>query len=79
LNSAARCQADALVLSCPLCDYNLEQEQKELKKRNNSFKGMPAVYFTQLLALAFGLDSQVCHFELNYEDPRSLLESKGLF
>ncbi len=78
LNSALRHGAEALVLTCPLCDYNLGQGQKELMRKHSEFKGMPLFYFTQLLALALGLDSQVCHFELNYGSPESLLREKNL-
>jgi heterodisulfide reductase subunit B len=78
LSSALSHGAEALVLSCPLCDYDLSQGQKELVKRRDEFKGMPLFYFTQLLALALGLDPQVCHFELNYGSPESLLREKDL-
>jgi len=78
LNSALNHGAEALVLTCPLCDYNLGRGQKELMKKHSGFKGMPLFYFTQLLALALGLDPQVCHFELNYGSPESLLREKNL-
>lgn len=78
LNSALSHGAEALVLTCPLCDYNLSQGQKELMKKYSGFKRMPLFYFTQLLALALGLDPQVCHFELNYGKPESLLRVKNL-
>lgn len=78
LNSALSHGAEALVLTCPLCDYNLGQGQKELMKKHNEFKEMSLFYFTQLLALALGLDSQVCRFELNYGNPESLLRENGL-
>jgi len=78
LNSALSHGAEALVLTCPLCDYNLGQGQKELMKKHNEFKEMPLFYFTQLLALALGLDSQACHFELNYGSPELLLREKNL-
>jgi len=78
LNSALSHGAEALVLTCPLCDYNLGRGQKELMKKHNEFKEIPLFYFTQLLALALGLDSQVCHFELNYGSPESLLREKDL-
>jgi len=78
LSSALKHGAEALVLTCPLCDYNLGQGQKELMKKHSEFKGMPLFYFTQLLALALGLDPQVCHFELNYGSPESLLREKNL-
>ncbi len=78
LNSALSHGAEALVLTCPLCDYNLAQGQKELMKKQSGFTGVPLFYFTQLLAIALGLGSQVCHFELNYGDPESLLREKNL-
>ena len=78
LSSALSHGAEALVLTCPLCDYDLGQGQKELVKRHNGFKGMPLFYFTQLLALALGLDPQVCHFELNHGSPELLLRENGL-
>jgi len=78
LNSALSHGAEALVLTCPLCDYNLGQGQKELMKKQDEFKGVPLFYFTQLLALALGLDPEVCHFELNYGSPESLLREKNL-
>jgi heterodisulfide reductase subunit B len=78
LNSALRQGAEALVLTCPLCDYNLARGQKELTKQQGGFKEMPLIYFTQLLALALGLSPQVCHFDLNYGNPQSLLKGKTL-
>ncbi|MCK5181984.1 MAG: CoB--CoM heterodisulfide reductase iron-sulfur subunit B family protein [Dehalococcoidia bacterium] len=77
LDSALSHGAETLVVSCPLCDYNLGRGQKELSKKSG-FREMPLLYFTQLLALALGLDPQVCHFELNYGSPESLLREKGL-
>ena len=78
LSSALRHGAEALVLSCPLCDFNLGQRQKDLMKKHSEFKGMPLFYFTQLLALALGLDPELCRFELNFGAPESLLREKGL-
>ncbi len=78
LRSASNSEAEGLVLTCPLCDYNLGQGQKELLRLGNTFKEMPLFYFTQLLALALGLTADVCHFELNYGNPESLLREKGL-
>jgi heterodisulfide reductase subunit B len=77
LTSARINDAEVLAVSCPLCAYNLGRKQMELGEKEN-FQEMPVVYFTQLLALALGLDPHVCQFELNYVDPRPLLQSKGL-
>jgi heterodisulfide reductase subunit B len=78
LNSAVSHGAEALVLTCPLCDYNLGRGQQELMKKNSGFRRVPLFYFTQLLALALGLDPEICHFELNYGKPESLLRIKNL-
>ena len=78
LSSALRWGAEALVLSCPLCDFNLGAKQEELIQKYSDFKGMPIFYFTQLLAISLGLPPEVCHFELNYGKPEQLLRSKNL-
>lgn len=70
--------AEAIVVGCPLCFFNLDYRQKNVEMRNRGFKKMPVLYFTQLLAIALGLGEEVCNFDLNYVDPRPLLEEKGL-
>jgi heterodisulfide reductase subunit B len=39
---------------------------------------MPVLYFTQLMALAFGLPEKQAALDKNLIDPRPLLRSKGL-
>lgn len=78
LNSAIDQGAEALVLSCPLCDFNLDNRQKEIKEKFSDFKSIPVFYFTQLLALSLGLEEKVCRFELHFVDPRPLLKGKRL-
>jgi len=78
LTSAQRNGAEVIALSCPLCDFNLDNRQKDILQTYKGFHPMPALYFTQLMAIAFGLDESVCRFELSYNDPRPLLKSKGL-
>lgn len=77
LDSALSRGAETLVLTCPLCDYNLGRGQKELSKKSG-FREMPLLYFAQLLAIALGIDRQVCHFELNHGSPELLLKGKKL-
>ncbi len=78
LNSALKRGADAMVLSCPLCDYNMDHRQREITKKYADFASIPVFYFTQLLALALGLEVQVNHFDLHYVDPLPLLKERGL-
>ncbi len=61
--------AEAIVLSCPLCQFNLDFHQ-----RATDFD-VPIFYITELMALAFGLDIDMKNHKI---DPRSLLKEKGI-
>jgi len=78
LDLALRQGAEAIVLSCPLCSFNLGQRQVELRQKYSDFQGIPILFFTQLLALSLGLDPEVCRLDLNFGEPRAWLQSKGL-
>ena len=78
LSMALKQGAEAVVLSCPLCNFNLGQRQIELRQKYSDFQGIPILFFTQLLALSLGLDPEVCRFDLNFGEPQALLRDKGL-
>jgi len=65
LRSAAAAGADLVVTSCPSCNYNLDRART----------GLPVAYFTQLLAIALGLDGR---FSEGMSDPRPLLRARSL-
>ena len=77
LDSAVEAGAEAMITSCPLCAFNLDHRQREIRQSHSDFRGMPILYFTQLMAIALGLGEEVCRFDLNYVDPHPLLTSKG--
>jgi len=78
LSHARKSGAEAITTSCPLCAFNLDNRQKEIKEKYPDFKNMPVFYFTQLMAWAFGL-SQACYgFEWHYPKPEPLLKEKQL-
>ena len=74
LSSAQKRGAEAVVLSCPLCEFNLDVRQKDLEKE---LAPMPVVYFSQLLALSLGLHGNL-GFNEHYINPEPLLRKKGL-
>jgi heterodisulfide reductase subunit B len=76
LNLASSAGIEALATSCPLCEYNLGKQQPQMLEKGTIGKNVPTYYFTQLLAVALGLDSDVCHFELNDKISVELLKSK---
>lgn len=75
--SANRSQADALVLSCPLCEYNLGMRQGDVLEHGDGLQPIPTFYFTQLLAVALGLDAETCRFDLNGEAAVRLLSERN--
>lgn len=76
VNTATKMGIEALATSCPLCEYNLGKQQQQMLEQGNIETNVPTYYFTQLLALALGLDVELCHFELNDPKSLSLLEDK---
>lgn len=76
LRQAQEAGADIIVTACPLCQFNLGDRQDEIKKHQREFEGIPVVYYTQLMALAFGKEGT--GFEQNVPDPVPVMEEKGL-
>jgi heterodisulfide reductase subunit B len=70
--------ADAIVVGCPLCFYNLDYRQKDAKERFKDFNSIPIFYFTQILAIALGIDESKCIFDEHFIDPRPMLLNKNL-
>jgi heterodisulfide reductase subunit B len=70
--------ANLLITACPLCEYNLGPRQTQIKKQYLTFDSIPVVYFTQLMALAFGHDEDATSFAANKPDPTPLFTEKGL-
>ena len=57
LKEAARKGARAIVTVCPLCQYNLDAYQGEIRRVTGEPLEMPVLYFTQILAWALGGDT----------------------
>jgi len=58
--------ADMIVTPCPLCQANVEVYQEEINRRQGTKFAMPVLYYSQLMAVAYGgsareagLDGQV--------------------
>ncbi|MFZ5981685.1 MAG: CoB--CoM heterodisulfide reductase iron-sulfur subunit B family protein [Candidatus Zixiibacteriota bacterium] len=68
--------AEALALACPLCDYNLGSRQDDVLTAYTDAREIPIYYFTQLMAVALGLDPALNNFELNRNSSLELLRNK---
>ena len=47
-----------LITTCPLCQFDLECFQDDIKDTFNEDVRMPVAYFTQLVGLAFGISDK---------------------
>ncbi len=72
LDNAKAWGAEAIVTTCPLCQYNLD------KLRVTTDGSIPVFYFTQLLGVAVGLTQDELGLEHNAGDPAGFLKAKGL-
>jgi heterodisulfide reductase subunit B len=50
--------AQCVAVTCPLCQMNLDAFQSSINKAYGMQFNLPIVYFTQLMGLAFGLESK---------------------
>jgi heterodisulfide reductase subunit B len=78
LSNATKNGAEAVALSCPVCYYNLDKKQEQIKELYQGFKTIPVFYFTELLSLALKLDIKMLELDRHYVDPMPILESKNL-
>jgi heterodisulfide reductase subunit B len=78
LISAIKNGAEVMVSTCPMCTFNIDHKQLDIKQKYSDFKSVPVFYFTQLLGIAMGLDYRTLGFELNAVDPLPLLKKRGL-
>lgn len=78
IGSAVSRGAEVMVVSCPLCAFNLDHRQKQTVQIYQDFKGLPILYFTQLLAIALNCTEDTLKFDLHYFDPKPILKEKGL-
>ena len=73
LDKARRAGAEAIVVSCPLCQSNLDMIQKDCLERP-----VPIFYFTELLRLSFSDRGNPKWFKRHFANPVPLLKTKNL-
>ncbi len=79
LEDARAAGADVVVVACPLCHTNLDGRQHQIiQSRPGAGPEMPVLYFTQLMALAFGLGEKAAALSKNMVNPRPVLRAKGV-
>jgi heterodisulfide reductase subunit B len=73
LDNAKEVGAQAVVVACPLCQVNLDARQQQTGEEYGQDYGLPIVYFTQLMGLAFGLDPASLGLDKHSVNPEPLL------
>ena len=78
IGSMARRNVDIIVVSCPLCQFNMDRRQKEAKELNYALSSIHILYFTQLMALALGINYEKLGFSEHYVNPIPVLKKRDL-
>ncbi len=89
LEDARAAGADVVAVACPLCHTNLDGRQHQMtltpppspvpQAQERGIGGeVPVLYFTQLMALAFGLGEKAAALSKNMVDPKPVLSAKGV-
>ncbi len=67
-------KVDALVTLCPFCTVMYEDNQRNIESKFETTYGLPVLYYSQVLGLAFGIDIKSLGFRLNKVRATELLE-----
>lgn len=77
LDGAAKYEADMLVTLCPMCQMNVDAFQNEVNKKFNTDYEIPIAYFTQVMGLAFGINSRELGFGKEFIDSKPAIAKIG--
>ena len=58
LEDAKAAGADVISTPCPLCQTNVEMYQDQINKKFGTDYNIPVVFYSQLMAVAFGMDAE---------------------
>jgi len=78
LDMAVEAGADCIVAGCPMCQYNVDSQQKEISATTGKEYNIPVFYFTELMGLAFGHPAVKKWLSRHSVDAISLLQQKEL-
>lgn len=75
--AAKEAGADCISLACPMCHVALDAYQSQAERVLGTRLDLPILYFTQLMALALGVERQRLGFKRHIVSPAPLLERLG--
>lgn len=77
VDMARQAGAECIVVACPLCQVNLDLRQADARKAHGALPETPALYITQLLGLALGIEAKELGLKALSISPDALLASVG--
>ncbi len=78
LREAKEIDANAIAVCCPLCQANLDGRQRQIEAAFKTRYGIPILYITQLMGLAFGAYPREVGIQKLITSPQEVLGSIGL-
>jgi heterodisulfide reductase subunit B2 len=75
---ALRAGAECFVVSCQMCQANLDLAQERISKKSGQHYYLPVIYFTEIIGLALKHPDVEKWLAMHLVDPRPLLKGKGL-
>ena len=78
VSQATDFEADIMVTVCPMCQMNLDAYQGETNRFFGTKYHMPIVFFTQLMAVAFGIEPKHAGFGLELVSAKDALARIGV-
>jgi len=69
--------AEAMAVACPMCQSNLDMRQGRVQKTTGLALGIPILYITQLLGIAFGISAEALELDRHFVDATPFAASIG--
>jgi heterodisulfide reductase subunit B len=69
--------AECIVVSCPMCQVNLDLRQQDITKQSSKKYDMPIIYVTQLLGLCLGISSKKLGLSKLMVSPEKVIKAIG--
>jgi heterodisulfide reductase subunit B len=77
-SSAVASGAEAFIVNCPQCYQQFDSKLRDLEKHTGVKYTIPVLYITELMALAFGFNSEELGLKFHRSRVKSLLEKYNL-
>ncbi len=75
---ALKAGAECFVVTCQMCQANLDMAQERISQKSGKNYYLPVIYFTELIGLALGHPHVEKWLAMHLVDPMPLLKEKGL-